>query len=558
MRTQCTPPLARSQRAAARCAGRRANQSGQAAISLLIILSSFLLGTLALAVDFTNMWFHRQAEQAAADSACQAGAMDMLALAGGATLLKMDFTPGTAGDCASSSGATMCSYASANGYNGTGLTAGAASNSVSWSFPAAVAGVTAPSVAQAPYPYLTVSIAENVRTYFVSLFNLSKYQQINVNCTCGVVGVKAAAPMVILDPVGSPSLDYSGGASIKIFGGPQRSLQINSASSGAVKSGGGGLIDLSLGGPNQTGSDLAVVGGPTTAPSGGFNAGTTGAWKSSVLPVADPFATVLVPASVKALVPSTTTSGTWVAYGMDGCPDHTNSTGNLAHACMEFGPGYYPSGLNLHQVMNNYSTAIFLPGIYYMNGTLNVTNQVTVRVARPAGYQRTDGVMFYFLSGTLNVGSQTGATNSGIDNVNATDLTCDGSAPPASLNMPATLPGNVLTAQCATSGTYWDSGGDTADSRGAPGSRGLLVFQDHADPTSPGLAGAGTLAFSGVLYFHSNTFSDALSLAGGTSGGAYILGEIVTDQLKLVGSGAVSLALNPVPSTDVLKVSMLQ
>jgi Flp pilus assembly protein TadG len=58
-------------------------ESGQAAISLILILGLFLLGVFGLAVDFTNMWFHRQAATAAADAACQAGAMDMLATAGG-------------------------------------------------------------------------------------------------------------------------------------------------------------------------------------------------------------------------------------------------------------------------------------------------------------------------------------------------------------------------------------------------------------------------------------------------------------------------------------------
>lgn len=48
-------------------------ESGQAAISLVLILGLFLLGVLGFAVDFTNMWFHRQAATAAADAACQAG-----------------------------------------------------------------------------------------------------------------------------------------------------------------------------------------------------------------------------------------------------------------------------------------------------------------------------------------------------------------------------------------------------------------------------------------------------------------------------------------------------
>src|SRR5258708_7801386 len=183
-------------------------------------------------------------------------------------------------------------------------------------------------------------------------------------------------------------------------------------------------------------------------------------------------------------------------------------------SCMEFFPGYYPSGINLSSVMNNYSTAIFAPGIYYLNGSLSAGNSITVRMAKPAGYQRTDGVMFYFLTGSLNFSGCSGCSNSSIDNVNTTDLTCDGSSPPAALGMPSTISGNVLVGQCAQNGTYWDSAGDTTDSRGTPGSRGLLVFQDHGNTTNPQFTGSGSLAFSGALYFHSTSYADVLSLNG--------------------------------------------
>jgi hypothetical protein len=49
-----------------------------------------------------------------------------------------------------------------------------------------------------------------------------------------------------------------------------------------------------------------------------------------------------------------------------------------------------------------------------------------------------------------------------------------------------------------------------------------------------------------------------LSLNGGTSSGTYILGEIVTDQVSLTGSGKIKLALNPVAVTNMAKVAILQ
>jgi hypothetical protein len=531
--------------------------AGQAAISVAMILGVFLLAVFGFAVDLTNIWFHRQAARAAADAACEAGAMDMLAQTSGMTLSSTGFTTGTSGDCVASPSATMCTYAALNGYNSAGLVAGTNSNKVSWSFPSSVPGATGTG----SHPYLMVSVAENVHTYFMALANASNFLSLTTNCTCGVVDVKSAAPMMVLNPTIAGAFSYSGGGALDIVGGPQRGLQVNSSSATAIAWTASGIINLSAGGPNGTGSNVAIVGGPSTIPtngsSTGYNGGTTGNWNSNVLAVSDPFGSVGVPASIKSAAPALGTTGAWVAYGVDGCPDHVNRAGQTNSYCREFSPGYYPSGLALP---NNFSTVIFQPGIYYLNGSLNASGSSTLRVATPSGFQQTDGVMFYFLSGSLNFSGCTGCNNSSssIDNVNTTALTCDGSAPAAGLGMPSTIGGNVLWGQCANSGTYWDAGGDTTDSRGTPGARGLLIFQDHANSTQPQFSGSGQLTFSGALYFHSTGYGDVLSLSGGSSSGTYVIGEIVTDQVNLSGSGTIKLALNPIPTTDMSKVSILQ
>lgn len=522
----------------------QSGESGQAAVALILILGLFLLGVFGFAVDLTNIWVHRQAARAASDSACQAGAMDMLASAAAVIPPAPGFTAGTASDCVNSSAATMCTYAKVNGYDGAGLNANAASNSVSWTFPASVTGVTPGAGA---YPFLKVLISENVKTYFFSLVNASRFLNINVSTTCGVVGIRNSPPMVILNPTIAGALNSSGNAAMKIVGGPQRSIQINSPNSAAVTWSSSGLLDLSSGGPKNTGSDAGIVGGPTTPP-GLFRGGSTGYWRSPASPIPDPFGRVPPPNSIKSLVPSTTTSGKQVPYGTDGCPDHNAP-------CQEFGPGYYPAGLT---VAGGTTTAIFLPGIYYLNGPFTSAAHNNLRNAKPAGYQQTDGVMFYFYRGSFSFSGGTGSVNTGVDGVNSADLTCDGSLPPSSLNMPSIVYGNVLIAQCASNGTYWDSGGDTSDSRGTPGSRGILAFQDHSNTTLPSVSGSGNLAFSGAMYFHSSGYSDVLTLAGNGSSGTFILGEIIADQLTINGNGVVNLALNAAATTSVSKVAILQ
>ena len=57
-------------------------------------ISIFLIGVIGFGTDYTNLWFHRQAVQGAADATCQAAGMDLLLYAEGQATPKMNFTPG--------------------------------------------------------------------------------------------------------------------------------------------------------------------------------------------------------------------------------------------------------------------------------------------------------------------------------------------------------------------------------------------------------------------------------------------------------------------------------
>lgn len=572
-------------------------ESGQAAIGLLAFFSLLLLTAAGLAVDVSNLWFHRQAAQSAADSACQAGALDLLITAAGSTP-NSGFTPGQPGTCTATSTSSICKYASFNGYNSAGPASSSVSktsawNTVTYSFPASVSGATTPPSSVASTPYLNVSVTESVQTFLIELVNGFHYSEVTAQCTCGVAQIQEAAPVLVLDP-GKDSFTYSGGASLNIIGGPSRGLQVNSSSTAAIACSGSAVINTSKGGQNYTGSDIGVVGNEPEGTNGcqnnggytGFNPGTTGHWRPNVLPVADPYAGVPVPASVKSMVPATynasaKTYNTWVGYHIDGCPDSSAPAyvNGQTTNCAEFAPGYYPNGINVTSLVNSYSTVIFLPGVYYLNGSLTTGGSTTIRVGMPCwatptsgyssaacgsvskaqgwNYTQGSGVMFYFLSGTYSVSG--GQSGDKIDTVPSTALTCTGTAPASALGIPTTLSNNVLWSQCTKNGTYYDSGGDNpSDSAGAPGVRGLLFFQDHADTASPTFSGSGQLAFSGSLYFHANSEGDVLTLSGGSSSGTYVIGDIVTDQLSLSGSGAINLALPSAASTPLLKVAVFQ
>jgi len=208
----------------------RSSESGQATLFIVLVLGLFLLGSLCLAFDLSNMWFHRQAAQTAADAACTTGAMDLLVDAQGGATGHQGFSPGTAFDCTSGGrpGSSVCKYALKNGYDSTNMAKG---NLVSVSFPASVNGVTAPPPSIAPTPFIRVDVLDHVQTFFSGLLSGNTTQDVRAFSTCGVVLAQAPIPLIVLDPrdTDGATLDVQGNPTVSIYGGPQRSIQVNSS-----------------------------------------------------------------------------------------------------------------------------------------------------------------------------------------------------------------------------------------------------------------------------------------------------------------------------------------
>lgn len=505
-------------------------ESGQASVLLLLMLSTFLLGVMAFAVDLTGLWFHRQAVQSAADAACLAGASDMLAIQAGLPA-PSGFSLGTNSDCATSPSAPLCQYAGFNGYNGGGIKDVNGSNAVTWNFPSLVSGVTTP---QGSYPYLRVAITENVKTYFEGFLNGSSYQPVSASSTCGVIPIRSAVPLIILDRTASGSLSIGGNAQVSIFGGPSRSIQVNSGSNTAVSA---GTINTSMAGPNGTGGDIAIAGAETSAP-GTISLGT-GRWLPSSLPVPDPFSRVSAP-----VVNSNGVITAGVPYHHDGCPDTSG--------CDEYSPGYYGSGISIKN-----TTAIFQPGVYVLDGGFTLGSLSNVRnayVGSASAQLTTAGVMFYLHTGAVSVGSN--AAKGGLDSVPVSLLSCDGTVPNGIPTTPLTT--SFLVAQCTDDGTYAGSGGTGTLS--SLGSRGLLFFEDHSNAAAPAYAGSGggSLLFAGTEYFKSNATPGLMSFSGTPSGTTYVVGKLVTDQLAVIGNSNITMVLSTKKMITTLKVALLQ
>jgi hypothetical protein len=536
-------------------------ESGQALVFLVLALGLVFVAAGALSVDMSNLWFHRQAAQNAADAACTAGAMDLLVDAQGLATGHQNFAPGTAFSCTGST-ASPCRYAAMNGYNSNNTSPG---NLVSVSFPTTVPGVPAvsiPSAALAPTAFMRVDVVDNIQTYFSGLLSGSRAQTVRAFAVCGVVLAAAPVPMLVLAPTGN-TVSLGGNSGIAIVGGPQRSIQVNSSSNSATSGG----IDLSHGGPNQTGSDIGVFGGPATNP--GVSLGSTGHYLAPAAPVPDPYATLAAPQK-----PSITRAGPIATKVTTlGCPD--------SNGCDEYAPGYYANGIDVSKV-----TAIFDPGIYYLDGTqgLFADTQSCMYPSQAVG-DGSGGTIFYF-NGTGTFGAK---ANAGKKCDPFPSTTGAGSIPFGAkctaasqfpTNVPATISGNVLFAPCKAPDpatglcapncnlNYGDPLG-TADPIGEQ--RGILFFQNRSVQASVDFSGGGQFLFTGTVYIHqcvsggadtgvgctATAYKDSMGF-GGNSGSSTIVGQIVTDSINMHGTPNITMDLVSAGGFNLMKATLLR
>lgn len=600
----------------------------------LLGLGIFLIGSTAIAIDLSHLWFQRQSAQTAADAACVAGAMDLLRVQTNnitAAPYPGRFTPGVNFDCnglsVNSSGTTNpspCVYAGLNGYSSSLTQAQAAGGTLGDNVFVRFNGAPPPGVT--PSRIMEVDVTQNLPTFFAGLLQGKTTQTVTAIAKCGIDQVAAPIPLIVLDPSNpftssGPALsafDISGGGSgsVRIYGGPQQSIQVNSVNAAAVSIPGSALVDLSQGGPASppTGSNFGVTGGPTTPATcnpgvKGYCGGTTGKWMSPNSAIPDPLA-ALVPPTTTGLTtyPSANGAGSFGrSTGANGTgspfvvvPDGTDGCSSNGGTCVVFKPGLYSNGLCLGTGactaigggVFRARAAVFEEGLYYLQGDLTLGSDSCVRMAttNPSGATFTGwgGVMF-FLAGTarLNIASDAGSPTAGCGPTTflvgsggptGQGVFCDSTAlgnMPANLTATTVLNGNVFLAPCT--GTYGDQNYSSALGR----QRGILFFHDRtAKSVVSNSGGGGSYAMAGTFYFHScsssvggaapctaptadpapagSYFSDTLNMQGSAGATSYILGEIIVDNLQLSGGPSIYMDLNPNSANNVYKASLYQ
>src|SRR5216684_2649832 len=408
---------------------RKPGEAGQAIMFVLLAMGFVLLGAIAFSVDMGNLWFHRQSAQNVADSACTAAAMDMLFTANGGGA-KGGFTPGTNFSCSGSPGAAPCSYATKNmGYAPSSLTAGTPGYDVAFTFPPSIPGLPlcttglgAPAVCNDPTAltnnFVQVNVDDRVRLSFAGLLSGSATTDVGAQAKCGVVLANSPIPLLVLDPRNETSVDNNGTFNIKIAGGPQKSIQVNSTSSNA--------INIS---------------------------GATGQWVDPAPAISDPFATLAFPSSPGG-TPTVTYGVKGTAATAFGCPDPSGG-------CDHYTAGHYPGGI---EVKNNKPSgsgatgyAVFDPGVYYLDGDFKADANSCLRPSTAVG-DGSGGTMFYFAdTNSINVGANSGKkcptdpttyfnTTSGTGSLPYGAKCTAASNIPG--NLPASLSGSVLLGPC--------------------------------------------------------------------------------------------------------------
>lgn len=489
-------------------------EDGQAIIIVAVAMSIFLIGAIGLGIDGAHLYSQRQMAQTAADAAATSGMMSVFNSTN--TSGAAAFSTSGSFTCGTSDAKTPCVYGRNNGFGGT------ASDTVTIDFPGS-AGAPGVNLATGyPVNVLRATVSRNVSTLLMGLIGQTA-TTVRATATAAIVSVVSPVPILVTHPTMTTSLLLQGTPTVKICGGPSRSIQVNSTNATAVSTGGNASIDLSHAGPNDTtgncttgtGADLGVTGGPTTSPSVSY--GTTGKYVEPDSWMEDPLAGVNPPDP--ATLPNAPLP-TLMINGANGCPVSPGKP------CYLFSPGKYPSGFD-----GKNKTPVMKPGIYYIqSGGMDCSANCDMYMA--TGYP--DGSL---------------GTNTGWD---------------------GTPTGGGIMVYNTGGGSFNLGANGTINLIGSPAGsayKGILFFQDRtAAATTHNLGGGGAMTLIGTIYL-TNTRATMLSnaaqfqqlnLQGGSGSGTTVQGEIIVGALQLGGNGAITMNLTSNAIYYVNEVALVQ
>jgi Flp pilus assembly protein TadG len=510
---------------------RNRSEGGQAALLVILGVSLFLLGAVGLAVDGSQLYAQRQMAQSTADAAALAG---ILGIFDGTTTIT------SAHDCATTETTSPCWYAHQNGFGTTSGT-GADIVHVDPSPGVPVNGQTSPTELQ-------VTITRPVTMTLTKMVGLSLFN-VKASSTAAVVNIVSPVPIIITHPTLTQSLSMNGTTGIKICGGPQRSIQVNSSDANAFAPPSSGSVDLTGAGPDDTngncfgggaipsgkgGGDFATHGGPAP-PQGRVLLGNKGHYVYPASPIPDPLIGVPAPGVPTTSPPSGGQSCSVLGH-CSSCPA-SGFSGSPPSTCQEYLPGNYSGGLSPSK------DGFFDPGIYYMSGGGFTLKNITVAMC----------------SVGTGSGQCTADTNTGsgmlIYDAGSTPTSTSTGGFAISTNVYAKLLGagiSTATPPTAPSSPYY----------------GILFFeQRNADAQTHKLGqGNGCFDLVGTVYI-TNTLSimqgsashyQGVEYAGTPCSSTISQGEIIVSALTLKGTAQINMSLYPTALITVQQIALVQ
>ncbi len=288
-------------------------ESGQALLLVIVGLSLFVLGALGLAIDGAQLYAHRQMAQTAADAAAQAGAMSIFAgtNATGANPFAIGSPPNSF-ICSTTDGRTPCVYAAMNGFGGS-------SDTVTVSFPTAVAGVTL-NPAQA-VPAITVTIQRTVKGSLIQMLGIAA-TTVSAKATASIVGTVPETCLYTLDPSGSKVFQINGGSNVTV----NCAVSVNSTAADAGSlTGGSTLTATAVQGRFETSGGSTIMPEPTSLPQ----------------PVTDPYLNIPAPPVASSCNPAHTNYRLGSGYATISPGTYCGGIGVTAGGSLTFNPGIY-------------------------------------------------------------------------------------------------------------------------------------------------------------------------------------------------------------------------
>jgi hypothetical protein len=519
-------------------------------ILLVAVGLALVIGMVGLAMDAGQMYVMKQRAQAAADSAAQAGVMDMY-----------NFISVAQGDCPSAGGSAACFYARQNGF-GADCVNSKTRSCVNITFPPCaspcpwiLSGSDSPNL-------IRVTVQKAVDTTLLRVLSGSlKYSTISATATAAIAVTPSPLPILVIHPTLPASFSSNGSnAEVVICGGPARAIQVNSADAGSIPSNFSGKVDLTHAGPLDngdcvagTGADLGNVGGPIAPfPGTAFWGTKPGVYvqPSSILrdPLLPP--SVIEPVTQPPAAPlpaSYTTALTWTPHN---CPV----------ACKVYSPGFYDTGIQVS------GFAVFRPGIYWINhGGFQVASNAIVRMAKSGGIDDSDPLT----ETGWSLNSSDPAKQAGIliynkpsPTVSTKDDILSITASAGKLNICPDKKGI-----CPSPGDCPAGGNCLIGSPPKGPYKGVLFFQDRSTATSLThlFDGGGGMSLTGTIYLthtadriRSDMTYQSLILKGGSGNNTKVAGEIITDALSIGGNSAIQMNLISTPTFEVRQVALVQ